>query len=146
MAILPILKGADNPPLRKKTKEVPKVTKEVKKLLKDMHETVRDAEGAGLAAPQVSRTERVCLAMINGKMVPLINPKITKKSTETNVMEEGCLSLPGIWIDVPRSLEITLTYLDEKGEMQERKFKDFDARVVQHELDHLEGVLIMDYR
>jgi len=59
--------------------------------------------------------------------------------------EEGCLSLPNIWLPIARSLEIHLTYLDEKGRKQERKLKEFDARVVQHEVDHLEGILIVDY-
>ena len=111
-----------------------------------MQATVKDAEGAGIAAPQVHRNERVCLALINGKMIPLINPEITWRSTETAKMEEGCLSLPGLTIDVPRAVEIRLTYWNEKGEPEERHLHDFDARVVQHEVDHLEGVLIVDYQ
>ena len=125
---------------------MPKVTKEILKLIKDLQETVKDADGAGIAAPQVARTERVCLALISGKMIPLINPKITSKSKEQESAEEGCLSLPGIAVIVPRSTEITLKYLDAKGKSQERKLHDFDARVVQHEVDHLEGVLIVDYQ
>jgi len=146
LSVLPIIIGADHPLLRKKTKSVPKVTKELLKLIKDLQETVKDADGAGIAAPQVARTERVCLALISGKMIPLINPKITKKSEEKESAEEGCLSLPGIAVDVPRSVEITLKYIDAKGKAQERKLKHFDARVVQHEVDHLEGVLIVDYQ
>lgn len=145
MAVLPIITGADTPILRTKTTKVPKVTKEVLKLLKDMLATVRHAEGAGLAAPQVNRTERVCLCLIGGKMTPLINPEITWKSEELATMEEGCLSLPGLSADVPRSVEIRVTYLNTKGEEQERHLHDFDARVVQHEVDHLEGVLMIDY-
>ncbi len=122
------------------------MTKEILKLIKDLQETVKDADGAGIAAPQVARTERVCLALISGKMIPLINPKITSKSKEQESAEEGCLSLPGIAVIVPRSTEITLKYLDAKGKSQERKLHDFDARVVQHEVDHLEGVLIVDYQ
>ena len=145
MSVLPILIGADHPMLRKKTKPVAKVTKEILKLLKDMQETVKDADGAGIAAPQIGRTERICLALISGKMIPLINPKITAKSKEQETAEEGCLSLPGIAVSIPRSVEITLKYMDAKGKTQERKLRDFDARVVQHEVDHLEGVLIVDY-
>ncbi|OGJ61843.1 peptide deformylase [Candidatus Peribacteria bacterium RIFCSPHIGHO2_02_FULL_53_20] len=145
MSVLPILIGADHPMLRKKTKPVAKVTKEILKLLKDMQETVKDADGAGIAAPQIGRTERICLALISGKMIPLINPKITAKSKEQETAEEGCLSLPGIAVSIPRSVEITLKYMDAKGKPQERKLRDFDARVVQHEVDHLEGVLIVDY-
>lgn len=145
MAILPIIIGPDNPMLRQKTKKVPKVTKEVKQLIKDMIETMREASGVGLAAPQVSRTERVCIAVIGGKVTPLINPRITKRSKETDIDQEGCLSLPNVWLMIPRSVEITLTYTDLKGKRQERKLEHFSARVVQHEVDHLEGILIVDY-
>lgn len=124
---------------------MPRVTKELKKLLLDMLDTVKDADGAGIAAPQVCRSERVCLALISGRMTPLINPEILRKGKETDVLEEGCLSLPGLVIEVPRSLEIVVRYLDARGSEQERKFTGFDARVVQHEVDHLEGVLIVDY-
>ncbi len=145
MTALPIVLGADNPTLRTKTKLVGKVTKEIKKLIKDMQETVKVADGAGIAAPQIGQSLRLCLANINGKMTPLIDPKIIKKSDDTIVAEEGCLSLPGLWVDVPRSSAITLTYLDENGREQERHLEEWDARVVQHEVDHLEGVLIVDY-
>ncbi len=111
-----------------------------------MRDTVKHAEGAGIAAPQVNSSERVCLALINGKMTPLINPDITWKSKETGTMEEGCLSLPGINVDVPRAVEIRVSFLTEKGESQELHLHDFDARVVQHEVDHLEGVLMVDYQ
>lgn len=145
MPALKILLGADNPVLRTKAKPVEKVTKKILKLIKDMKKTMDAANGVGLAAPQVGESVRVCIGRVNGKDTPLINPEITKKSKETNVDEEGCLSLPNIWLPISRSTEITLTYLDEKGQKQERKLQDFDARVVQHEVDHLDGVLIVDY-
>ncbi len=145
MATLPIILGADNPILRRKTKPVLKVTKKVLKLIDDMHDTMIDAKGVGLAAPQVDSESRVCLATINEKITALINPEITERSRETALDEEGCLSLPHTWVAVPRSVEITLKYLDVKGRPQERKLTHFDARVVQHEVDHLEGVLIVDY-
>jgi peptide deformylase len=145
VAILPIIIGADNPILRTPSKPLEKVNKKVLKLLKDMHETMKEANGVGLAAPQVAASERVCLVTMGKKIVPLINPRISWKSPETALDEEGCLSLPNIWMPVPRPIEIQLTYLDEKGKKQERRLKDFDARVVQHEVDHLDGVLIVDY-
>ena len=143
--ILPIVIGPDNPILRRKTKRVAKVNKELKQLAKDMLETMHEANGVGLAAPQVNRTERICIAIIGGKVVALVNPTITHRSKEKAIDQEGCLSLPNIWLDVPRSVEITLEFMDLKGKKQERKLKNFDARVVQHELDHLDGVLIIDY-
>jgi peptide deformylase len=145
MPALPILLGQDNPILRKKTERVPKVTKKVLKLIKDMKASMKAANGVGLAAPQVGESLRICIGRVNGKSTPLINPDITWRSPETAIDEEGCLSLPKIWLPVPRAVEITLTYQDEKGEQQERRLKDFDARVVQHEVDHLEGILIVDY-
>ncbi len=110
-----------------------------------MKETTVAAKGAGIAAPQVNRSERVCICMLNRKLVPLINPEIISKSETLAVAEEGCLSLPDIWLHVPRSVEVLVKFLDAKGHEQELKLKDFDARVVQHEVDHLEGVLIVDY-
>lgn len=145
MSILPIVIGPDNPLLRIKTKPVPKVTKEVKQLVKDMIETMHEASGVGLASPQVARGERICIAVIGGKVTPLINPEITKRTKEKEWDQEGCLSLPNVWLMIPRSIGITLTYIDLKGKRQERKLEHFDARVVQHEVDHLEGVLIVDY-
>lgn len=145
MAILPIVIGADNPILRTNTRRVQKVTKALKKLIKDMIETMREASGVGLASPQVGRTERVCVAMIGGKVTALINPVITKRSKEIEIDQEGCLSLPNVWLMIPRHAEIALEYADINGKKQKRHISHFDARVVQHEVDHLDGVLIVDY-
>ncbi|MDB4978809.1 MAG: peptide deformylase [Candidatus Peribacteria bacterium] len=146
VSVFPIVTGADNPILRQKTRTIPAVTKKTLKLIEDMKDSMAEAKGVGLAAPQIGSNLRVCLAYINEKIVPLINPVIVHKSKETVIDEEGCLSLPKIWIKVPRAVEITLRYTDEKGKPQERKLQNFDARVVQHEVDHLEGVLIVDYK
>lgn len=145
MANLPIVTGADTPILRSKTKKVPQVTKELLKLLKDMEDTTIAADGLGLAAPQINRTERVCIVRMGKKLTPLINPDITFRSTDTELAEEGCLSLPDVWLQIPRSVSIVVSYLNAKGEQQERMLEGIDARVVQHEVDHLEGKLIVDY-
>ena len=145
MSVLPIIIGADQKILRTKTKLVPKVTKEIKKLLKDMTATMKNADGVGLAAPQVGLSYRICIAMIEDKLTALINPKITKRSKEMEFDQEGCLSLPEVWVQVPRAVEITVKYTDQNGKEQERKLSHFSARVVQHEVDHLDGVLIVDY-
>jgi len=144
MAVLPIVIGAQQSVLRAKTKEVA-VTKDLLKLIKDMEQTTEKAEGLGLAAPQIGQSLRLCVAKINGRLTPLINPHITFRSKETDVMEEGCLSLPNIWLPVPRSTSIVVKYLNAKGQGQERKLEGMDARVVQHEVDHLDGKLIIDY-
>lgn len=145
MSALPILTGADNPMLRAKTKNVPKVTKEILKLLKDMEETLITVDGLGLAAPQIGSLHRLCIVKLSGKLVSLINPNITFRSQEMEEAEEGCLSLPNIWIHVPRSTSIVVKYWDTKGKEQERMLERLDARVVQHEVDHLEGKLMIDY-
>lgn len=145
MAVLPIIKGQDTPVLRTKTQQIPKVTKDIVKLLKNMRDTVKDAEGLGIAGPQVNVSKAICLAQFNGKMNAMINPEIVWKSDELSTMQEGCLSLPKIDVDVERPVEVIVKYLDEKGAEQERKLHDLDARVVQHEIDHLNGILIVDY-
>ncbi len=144
MAVLPIVIGEQQPVLRAKTKEVA-VTKDILKLLKDMEQTTVKADGLGLAAPQIGQSLRLCVAKVNGRLTPLINPHITFKSKETDVMEEGCLSLPNIWLPVPRSTSIVVKYLNAKGQPQERKFDGMEARIIQHEVDHLDGKLITDY-
>lgn len=146
MAILPIVTGADTPILRKKTKKVAAFTKELQKLTQDLLDTVHHAEGAGLAAPQIGVSERVTIARIGEEFVLLVNPEILWKSENTVLGEEGCLSLPNIWLNVPRSTDIILRYVDPKGREFEKKLSGFDARVVQHEVDHLDGILIVDYQ
>lgn len=125
---------------------MPKVTKEIKELAKNMAETMVEANGVGLAAPQVNSSVRMCLAPINGQVRALINPEITWKSKEKDTDEEGCLSLPGMYMPVTRHTAITLKYVDINGKPQERKLEGFEARVVQHETDHLDGVLIVDHQ
>lgn len=146
MTRLPIVTGALTPVLRTKTKRVAKVTKEMLKLLRDMEETLVAADGLGIAAPQVNAGLRMCLARIGGKNTPLINPDITWRSTEMAIAEEGCLSLPGDYADVPRATAIIVRYENARGQEQERKLTDLEARIVQHEVDHLEGILIVDYK
>lgn len=145
MSVLPIVTGATTPVLRTKATAVPRMTKEIDALIDDMLATCKAADGLGLAAPQVNRSIRVCVARVNGRMTPMINPVITRKGKELEEAEEGCLSLPEQYASVPRSKEIAMRYLDRKGAVQERKLTNMDARVVQHEVDHLDGVLIVDY-
>ncbi len=145
MTILPLAIGNNNPVLRTKTMRVKKITKEVMQGLEDMRETMDAARGVGLAAPQVGRNERICLATVGGKIETLINPDITWKSETTSIAEEGCLSLPGLWLNIKRPTDIIVHYESIHGKKYERKLGGFDARVVQHEVDHLEGILIVDH-
>lgn len=146
MPVLPIVIGEKTPILRAKTVPVGKITKVIKQLLTDMKETVVAAKGAGLAAPQVGRSDRLCLAMIGNKITALINPSITWRSDTTAIAEEGCLSLPDLWLNISRPTAIIVHFQTERGADRELKLGGFDARVVQHEVDHLEGILITDHR
>ncbi|MBI4129353.1 peptide deformylase [Candidatus Peregrinibacteria bacterium] len=146
IAVLPILTGKDNPILRKKTQEIPRVTKNILTLLNDMEKAMEKAQGVGLAAPQVGLALRVCIAILHGKVTAFINPNITWKSHERETAEEGCLSLPDTWVPVPRACAITVRFRNRKGKEEERKLEGLPARILQHEMDHLDGILIVDYQ
>ncbi len=146
MPALPIVIGEKTPILRAKTVPVAKITKDIKKLIADMKDTVAAAKGAGLAAPQVGRSERICIALLGSTMTALVNPYITWKSDTTAIAEEGCLSLPDLWLNISRATDIIVHFETEAGKKRELKLSGFDARVVQHEVDHLEGILITDHR
>ncbi len=140
-----IVTGENTPVLRAKAKPVAKVTKEVQELLKDMAETCIMADGQGLAAPQIGVSERVIVAVLNDRLVGLVNPEITWRSGEMVRDEEGCLSLPHEYVMVQRDKAIGVKFLDVNGKQQELRLSDMNARVIQHEVDHLDGVLIVDY-
>jgi peptide deformylase len=145
MPPLPIITGADHPVLRAKATPVRQVTKQIRNLAKDMEATLAEAKGIGLAAPQVGESVRLCLVQIGGRIVPIINPDILQRSEETAMAEEGCLSLPNVWVPVERSVSIVVRYQDLTGAWQERRLTDLEARITQHEIDHLHGILIVDY-
>jgi peptide deformylase len=136
--------------LRAIAEPIAKVDAEIKKLAKDMLDTMYDAPGIGLAAPQIGEMKRIVvmdLAKDGEKPDPIvmINPEILKYSDETVTTEEGCLSIPEIYYDVERPAEITVKYTDLDGKEVEREAKDRLAICIQHELDHLDGVLYIDY-
>lgn len=140
-----IVKGSDNTILRTVSKPISGVTKKTLKFLKDMDAAMEKANGVGIAAPQVGVNDRIFLALLNNKqVVAMINPEIVSMSEETESGEEGCLSLPGYWGPVERALEVTVRYLDEKGNQKTLKLSDFNARIIQHEMDHLNGKLFID--
>jgi len=146
--ILDIETGTDNKILRQKAKKVNEITPAIKQLVLDMIETIEsDSANIGLAAPQVGQSLRI----ITVKPSPheptlvLINPEIKKKSFRKITIEEGCLSLPNFFVRVKRSRQVTVQGLNLKGEMVKIKADGFLARVLQHEIDHLNGILISDY-
>lgn len=143
---LPITSGRDNKILRAKSAPVKKVTKKILKLLKDMEETMFLEEGVGIAAPQVGVNLHMAIMLLDGKkVVPIINPKIIEHSEKTDVEQEGCLSLRGEWGQIERYKEITIEFMNTKSEKITMKLKGFNARISQHEIDHLNGTLFVDH-
>lgn len=131
--------------LRQKAKRVPAVTPEILRLLDDMEGTMHVFEGIGIAAPQVGESLRLAVVCLGELPVQLVNPEIVWKSDEQVLGDEGCLSLPGVRVVVPRANSIKVAFTDRDGQRQEWRLSGLDARVVQHEVDHLDGVLILDY-
>ncbi|MCF7846327.1 MAG: peptide deformylase [Candidatus Peribacteraceae bacterium] len=141
--------GEKNPILRKKSVKVTKFDKKLKKLLKDMMVTMLAKDGVGLAAPQVGINERIVVLnlKIDGRKwqtVALINPEILDASVVTVCGEEGCLSLPGIVGEVERHETATVKFLDESGKLRLLELEGLNARAIQHEVDHLDGILFTD--
>lgn len=143
MAVLPIRTFGD-PALRQRAREVEKVSRAHRQLIKDMVETMREAPGVGLAGPQIGVLERVFVYEVEDDLGALFNPRLVERSDEKVSEEEGCLSLPGLAYDVERSLTVTVEGLDEKGRPVRIEAKGLLARVFQHEIDHLDGVLFVD--
>ncbi|HEY3269215.1 MAG TPA: peptide deformylase [Armatimonadota bacterium] len=142
MALLEILTYQD-PALRSKTEEIDHITPEIKNLVRDMSETMEAAYGVGLAAPQVGRLIRLFVYDIGDGPKAVINPRIIRTAGE-EVGNEGCLSIPRLLGDVPRAVKLTVAWLDENGKRHKRTVEGFQARVFQHENDHLYGILFTD--
>ena len=140
--------------LRKKTKPIEKITDEIRQLVKDMEETAHVEDGVGLAAPQVGHSLSLFITLIPkvvndkvvepGKLRVFINPKILSFSEETWICQEGCLSIPEFWDEVERPLSVKIQAMDLEGKLFEEEFTEFDAHVIMHENDHLNGVLFID--
>jgi len=136
--------------LRKKSETLEKVDNELRNLMDDMLETMYAAPGIGLAAVQVGILKRLIVIDISKdkeKKNPLflINPKIVSKSNKTSTYEEGCLSLPGYFAEIERPAECKIEYLDYEGKKSEMEAKGLLATCIQHEVDHLNGILFIDY-
>ena len=149
MALRTILIAPD-PVLKAKAKPVEAVTDELRTLMDDMLETMYQAPGIGLAAPQVGVSQRVIVVDISRDDEPkaplrMVNPELVWVSDEDSTYEEGCLSVPEHYADVVRPAEIRVTYLDRDGKKQEMKADGLLATVIQHEMDHLEGILFIDH-
>ena len=129
--------------LREKAVPVKEITPNIEKLLDNMFDTLYDARGVGLAAPQVGVSKRVVVIDVGEGPLELINPVIVEKEGE-DIDDEGCLSIPGITGQVARAAKVKVEALNRKGELQVIEGEGLLARCLQHELDHLEGVLFVD--
>jgi len=149
MTLLPILIAPD-PRLKLKAKPVAAVDDQVRRLMADLLETMYAAPGIGLAAPQVGVAKRVLVVDVARDGEPrqpmkIANPEILWRSAELLTTNEGCLSLPEHYADVSRPAKIRLRYLDEQNEIREIELEGLLATCIQHEMDHLEGVLFVDH-
>lgn len=138
----PIVKFPD-PLLREKSESVERITTKTLALIDRLIENCKKFDGAGLSAPQLGVLERVIVIMPEKRPIVLINPEITEACDETT-STEGCLSIPGLYGDVKRYNKIKVRGLDQKGRWVNYTFEGFPAFIVQHEVDHLEGVLFID--
>ena len=149
MALLPIITAPD-PRLKIKAQPVAAVDDKVRRLMDDMLETMRQAPGIGLAAPQVGVAKRVIVVDVaregeKPQPMMLANPEILWRSAELTTVSEGCLSLPEHYADVTRPAKIRLRYLDYQNEIREIEATGLLATCIQHEIDHLDGVLFVDH-
>lgn len=147
MALLPILTYPD-PRLHKVAAPVAMVDDRIRQLVRDMAETMYAAPGVGLAATQVDVHERVVVIDVsenNDTLLVLINPEITWKSDDLETFEEGCLSVPGVYDEVERAAEVRVRALDENGDAFELEADGLLAVCIQHELDHLQGKVFVEY-
>lgn len=139
-----ILTGKENKILRSNSEEVLDINSEILSLEKKMSKIMKKSKGVGLAAPQIGILKRIILVKLESGETFMINPKIVSFSASVDCKEEGCLSIPETFGMVERYTSIKLNFLDKKGKQHEKYFYDFDARVIQHEIDHLNGVLFTD--
>jgi peptide deformylase len=149
MTVLPIITAPD-PRLKLAAKPVTKVDAKVRQLMDDMLDTMYGSIGIGLAAPQVGVLQRVIVIDVaregeKAKPIRIANPEIIRRSEEITVANEGCLSLPEHYADVSRAAAIKLRYLDHENEIREIDADGLLATCIQHEIDHLDGVLFVDH-
>jgi len=142
---LRLQQGRENSVLREISVPVKSLDKNIKKLMKNMLADLKaDKNAVGLAAPQVGHNIRLIVAYLHEKCIVMINPEISEISEETNIDEEGCLSIPGEFGKVTRPSHITVEFFNEKLQKKKFNLSLFDARIILHEVDHLDGILFVD--
>lgn len=143
--MLKIETGKNNPILRQKAQPVEKIDENILNLIKEMTKTMVEVNGVGLAANQINKN--IQLFIINSelsKKCVFINPEVIKISKKSEIIEEGCLSLPNVFIPTKRAKSIKIKAINENGKQFKLKAKNLLARAIQHEMDHLNGILICD--
>ena len=141
---------APDPILKKESVSIPQVDDHHKELIKQMYEIMYSANGVGLAAPQIGLNIRIFILDAGArdeekKPITMINPKIISLHENKVPYEEGCLSFPEHFAEIDRPENIKIEYLDENNSKKSSSFKGFESRIIQHELDHLNGILFIDY-
>ncbi|MBA3358005.1 MAG: peptide deformylase [Thermoleophilaceae bacterium] len=146
VAALSFIRRLGDPVLRSRATQVDRFDDSLKGQVARMAGLMHDALGLGLAAPQLGISQRLLVYRVglDAPLVVLANPEVEWSSGEEETMEEGCLSLPGVTVDVDRSIHVRVRALDEQGEERRVEASGLEARVILHEMDHLEGVLILD--
>ena len=134
-----------NSVLKKRAKEVGHVTDDFRRLIPHMIKVMKEYRGVGLAAPQIGISQRVIIVQGPKKPLGFFNPQILKKSKTTQIGEEGCLSIPGLFIKIKRAKEVEVECQNLKGKIVRMRASGLVARIFQHEVDHLEGKLIIDH-
>ena len=142
MAILEIKKAGDAM-LKEQAAPIERIDKSIRTLLDDMAETMYKANGVGLAAPQVGKSVQVVTIDVGEGLIELVNPQIVRKEG-TEVGQEGCLSVPGIYGEVERAAKVTVEFLNRRGKRHRITATGLLARCLQHEIDHLHGRLFID--
>lgn len=145
-AALAQIRKFGDPVLRTRARPIERIDDELRQELARMGDLMEDALGVGLAATQVGVVHRALVYRVdqNAELAALINPELEWSGRESETMEEGCLSLPGVLVEVERPVHVRVRALDEKGERIVIEASGLEARVIQHEIDHLDGVLILD--
>jgi peptide deformylase len=143
MALLEIKKYPDQV-LKKKTEFVPEINTKISELISDMKDTLIKQGGLGLAAPQIGESKKIIIIQFNKIFKAFINPRIVKKTKETDTIEEGCLSFPNLFLNIKRPKGVVVEALNEEGKMVQLEAVGLTARILQHEIEHLEGKLFID--
>jgi peptide deformylase len=145
-AAMSFIKRLGDPVLKSRATPVDRFDESLRMQIARMGGIMGDAMGVGLAAPQLGVSQRLLVYRVgpDAPLVALANPQVDWQSEEQELFEEGCLSLPGIHVDVERPIHVRVSALDENGEERRVEASGLEARVIQHEMDHLDGVLILD--